>query len=542
MSTQVATIIQAENSVIVTDQDGNSKLVEVADVLHLGDIIQTGEDGSATLMLTGGQKVSLGPNQVLTLSSNLLAEQVNAVEDNAIEVDSLEETLAAIDNPEGGDLLEALDATAAGGGAADAGGAMTLEIYSIADAADAQYEAEGGVPQVARVVETTDPLAFESDEFAAQDALISPEGEDLLQVPPVAVDDAFTTPEDTSIVITSEDLLSNDSDADGDSLTIVSVTQPDNGSLIDNGDGTYTYTPNPDYNGNDSFTYQITDGNGGYDTATGNIIVTPVVDTVYAQIVVDSESVPEGEIVNYTVHLVDNEGNPVVVPVGETVTVNLEWSGEASGGADTSTLPNSVVITGGSSTTFPIEALTDSNYEGDEPLVAQIVSVSHNSSLEEVAIGVNDTANTVITDTTVITVADVTSDTQPEGNTLTHTVTMSGESVNDETYSFSIIDNTTEPGDWDNLQFTNGVTYDSVAGEITVPAGVTEFDVTTYAVDDATYELDEFYDISVGGVAATGTILANDPLTFTLSGDASVAEGNAASYSIVMTGGDLASG
>ncbi|WP_435066894.1 Ig-like domain-containing protein, partial [Christiangramia sp. 3-2217-3z] len=82
---------------------------------------------------------------------------------------------------------------------------------------------------------------------------------------PVAVDDSATTSEDTPVQI---DVLNNDSDPDGDELTITEVTQPGNGIAVINTDGTVTYTPNENFNGTDTFTYTISDGNGGTDTAT----------------------------------------------------------------------------------------------------------------------------------------------------------------------------------------------------------------------------------------------------------------------------------
>ena len=95
---------------------------------------------------------------------------------------------------------------------------------------------------------------------------------------PVAVNDSYQVAEDGVLTIGGDGVLTNDSDADGDSLSASLVSGPANGSLSLNADGTFTYTPNPNYNGPDSFTYQVSDGNGGTSTATVNIDVVPVTD------------------------------------------------------------------------------------------------------------------------------------------------------------------------------------------------------------------------------------------------------------------------
>lgn len=92
---------------------------------------------------------------------------------------------------------------------------------------------------------------------------------------PTAMDDSASTDEDTAVVI---DVLSNDSDSDGDALTVESVTDPANGTANINADGTVTYTPSGDYNGSDSFVYTVSDGKGGSDTATVSITVSAIND------------------------------------------------------------------------------------------------------------------------------------------------------------------------------------------------------------------------------------------------------------------------
>ncbi|WP_340124646.1 cadherin-like domain-containing protein, partial [Methylobacter svalbardensis] len=100
--------------------------------------------------------------------------------------------------------------------------------------------------------------------------------------PPVAVNDiyanndALTTAEDTPLTIAASALTGNDSDPEGDTYSITGFTQTSNGTLAQNQDGSFTYTPNANYNGGDSFTYTITDSQGATDTATVTINVTPV--------------------------------------------------------------------------------------------------------------------------------------------------------------------------------------------------------------------------------------------------------------------------
>ena len=97
---------------------------------------------------------------------------------------------------------------------------------------------------------------------------------------PVAADDDATTDEDTSVDV---DVLANDSDVDGDTLSVQSFTQPSHGTVTDLGDGVLRYTPNADYNGGDSFTYRVNDGNGGSAIGIVTITVLPVNDQPVAR-------------------------------------------------------------------------------------------------------------------------------------------------------------------------------------------------------------------------------------------------------------------
>jgi hypothetical protein len=101
--------------------------------------------------------------------------------------------------------------------------------------------------------------------------------------PPVAADDTATTAEDTAVDI---NVLANDSDVEDDDLTVTITTAPTNGTATVNANNSVTYTPNADFNGQDTFTYTVDDGNDT-DTAEVTVTVTPVNDPF-----VDAAEVP----------------------------------------------------------------------------------------------------------------------------------------------------------------------------------------------------------------------------------------------------------
>ncbi|NEO14025.1 MULTISPECIES: DUF4114 domain-containing protein [unclassified Moorena] len=184
-----------------------------------------------------------------------------------------------------------------------------------------------GIPEASTFV----PLQISSSTFIRNGDLIevkgTADGEEFIRFDyiefnltnelPVAVDDTATTTEDTTVNI---NVLDNDSDTEGDS-TLTVISDPSNGSAVvdDNGtpddltDDFITYTPNPDYNGPDSFTYQLNDGVNPADTATVNITVTPVNDA------------PDGTAVVNNNGTLDNTNDDVI-----TDTPDPDFSGNDS--------------------------------------------------------------------------------------------------------------------------------------------------------------------------------------------------------------------
>jgi len=92
--------------------------------------------------------------------------------------------------------------------------------------------------------------------------------------PPVSVNDSYTVSENNVLTITATSgVLANDTDPNGLPLTAAEVAGPANGVLTLNSDGSFTYTPNANFSGSDSFTYQANNGVLSGNIATVNIAV-----------------------------------------------------------------------------------------------------------------------------------------------------------------------------------------------------------------------------------------------------------------------------
>jgi len=126
---------------------------------------------------------------------------------------------------------------------------------------------------------------FGSDQFTYQaDDGIAGSGEVTVTIAisgvndvPVAADDAYTVDEDNALVIDDPDgVLDNDTDADGDPLTVILITGTQHGALSLDADGSFVYTPAADYFGTDDFTYKINDGSVDSNEATVTITVNSV--------------------------------------------------------------------------------------------------------------------------------------------------------------------------------------------------------------------------------------------------------------------------
>ena len=96
-----------------------------------------------------------------------------------------------------------------------------------------------------------------------------------LNYQPIAIDDDKVTIEDTKVILDRSSLLANDTDLNGDILSLVGVDNAINGSIVINTEGKLVFTPNPGFSGDASFEYTVSDDRQETDTATVNLTVLP---------------------------------------------------------------------------------------------------------------------------------------------------------------------------------------------------------------------------------------------------------------------------
>lgn len=134
-----------------------------------------------------------------------------------------------------------------------------------------------------------------------------------------------------------------------------------------------------------------------------------------------------------------------------------------------------------------------------------------------------------------ITVVSVTNGSANEGDVIEHTVTMSGTSA--ATIPFSIVNVTTSNDDYSpTLTFTNGVTRSG--SNLIKPDSVSSFKVFVSTIEDGAVEPNETYNLTVGGVSATGTIVNDDSIpaaTMVSISSPTVAEGGTLTFNFALS-------
>ncbi|MEH0741829.1 cadherin-like domain-containing protein, partial [Vibrio cholerae] len=341
----------AGGQIIVIDKNGNVRVVNEGEQLLPGEVVISGD---ASL-------VESAPNPEVSVN---LVQDSGDLTDITGEIDAI---FAALE--EGVDPTQLGDefATAAGG---TSGSSLTptgtIERDGAESLASTNFDTSG----------------FESLGLSETQSLALIE--QITQFDPVFVDSNSDPLGESIAVVTDEDtpisgtLTATDQNAQ-DILTFSQASAPSNGTAVVNPDGTWTYTPNENFDGNDSFTVTVDDGNGGTDTLVVNVTITPIPEIS----VIGGGDVSEGSDATYTVNFDKPSTQDTVLKLTNQLgSAEQEDIGsiqvETSDGQSLTVNPDGTVTVpaGTTSLNVVIPTTQDDVYEGDETFTLDVESIS----------------------------------------------------------------------------------------------------------------------------------------------------------------------
>ncbi|MDW2030962.1 tandem-95 repeat protein [Vibrio sp. 665] len=302
---------------------------------------------------------------------------------------------------------------------------------------------------------------------------------------PQPEDQAFTIGEDGVLTFTDQDLLDGATDIDGDNLTVEGVTYTGaDGVLTDNGDGTYSFAPNENFNGNVNFTFDVSDGT---DTVTANIDVT----------VTPENDPPVAGSTSYTVH----EDNSITISDEQLLANSSDIEGDVSIDSVSYSGNDGVLeINGDGTYTFS----PNENFNGEVSL--DVVVVDEDGATDSTTAGitvleVNDppiagaTSYSVNEDEVIIFTKEqlLAQSSDVEGDVSLESVSYSGSdgilTANDDgTYSFA-----------PNENFNGGVSLDVVVADEDGATATTNANIDVLPVNDAPVSGDLAYSVDEDG-------------------------------------------
>ena len=195
--------------------------------------------GQDTLNLDYSQYIVLPPENRPPVG---VPDQYITDEDTVLEVAAALGVLANDSDPDGQELLARLASGAAHG------------VVTLAPDGGFRYQPEANY-------HGPDSFAYWVDDGQAAVQVVVQITVQPVNDPPAPNADFYETDEDTPLVVPPpQGVLANDSDVDGDPLSALLVSGPSHGQLSLSGDGSFLYTPDPDFFGADSFTYRASDG------------------------------------------------------------------------------------------------------------------------------------------------------------------------------------------------------------------------------------------------------------------------------------------
>ena len=312
---------------------------------------------------------------------------------------------------------------------------------------------------------------------------------------PVANAESFTTSEDTAIEITL-----TASDIEGDGLTYEIFSGPSHGTLSTITDtNKVTYTPNANFNGSDSFTFEVNDGTTYSEAKTISLTVTPVNDAPVAN--AESFTTNEDTAIEITLSASDVDGDALTFSIVDQ--------------------PINGTLSGNYGTTGKVTYTPNANYNGSDSFTFKVNDGTADSEAKTISLTVTPVEDAPVANAESFTTSE---DTAIE-------ITLSASDVDGDALTYSIVSGPSH-GNLSTITDTNKVTY-------TPNANYNGSDYFTFKVNDGTAD-SEAKTISLtvtpvndAPVANAESFTTNEDTAIEITLSASDVDGDALTYSIV---------
>ncbi|QEY14502.1 tandem-95 repeat protein [Cellvibrio sp. KY-GH-1] len=369
MSNAVATVAFLQGQAWAKAPDGSLRPLSVGSVLNDDETLVTAQGAQVQLDFGNGEPVLVNGGLEVAMSRDFSNETATDANEAVLNDASVQEALTVLE--QGGDLLDELEETAAGN---NAGGGS---------------DGTNSFVQLTRVLEQTDSQSFSYQSPSTATTTVDQSDGDYINHAPEVTDQTLSGNEDEII---SGQIIALD--IEGDTITYTLATAPANGTLLlDSATGQFTFTPNVNYNGNDSFVVTVTDSRGNASTTTVSLNIVPVNDApttndinlttdedtpVVGQVVAQDI---EGDTLSYSISGQPIHGTVTLDPVtgGFVYTPNANYNGsdsfvvtvsDGNGGTTTSLVTIGVIPVNDAPVSNDQNLVTDE----DTPISGQVIA------------------------------------------------------------------------------------------------------------------------------------------------------------------------
>ncbi|WP_052417262.1 retention module-containing protein [Cellvibrio mixtus] len=309
MSNAVATVAFLQGQAWAKSPDGSLRPLTVGSTLNADEVLVTAQGAQVQLDFGNGEPIQVSGGLEVAMSRDFSNNTATDTDEAALNDASVQEALTVLE--QGGDLLEALEETAAG----ESGGGTSDGSHDFV--------------RLTRIIEQTDPQSFDYQNASTNtDTTVQTDGN------PVAYINRAPSVTDQTLAATEDEPLRGQviaSDIEGDSITYTLTTPATNGVVVlDPVTGQFTFTPAPNYSGSDSFVVTVTDSRGNSSTTTINLNIGAVNDaptTSDVNLTTDEDTPVAGQVIAS-----DIEGDTLTYtisgqPANGTVTLNPATGG-----------------------------------------------------------------------------------------------------------------------------------------------------------------------------------------------------------------------